>query len=213
MPKKSRVAATEGARPLGSGSPQTEVRNKILAAAVDLFYHQGYAPTSVQEIVEQAGYTKGALYHYFDSKEAILLEIHNAFMTYAIERSREIVALNASPSVKLENVMRELLRQVELYRPHMTIFLDETHRIDFSKYPLSKAMRDEWEEMVVDVISRGIEIGEFRADIASPRALSFGVAGMCVWAHRWLKRDGELSADEISAMYARVILLGLRAKV
>ncbi len=61
-------------------------------AAVDLFYHQGYQATGVQEIVDRAGYTKGALYHYFKSKADLLLEIHDVFMSYGLDRGREIMA-------------------------------------------------------------------------------------------------------------------------
>lgn len=50
-------------------------REKLLAAAIDLFTARGYAATSVREIVEHAGLTKPALYYYFGSKESIYLEI------------------------------------------------------------------------------------------------------------------------------------------
>ncbi|MEV4443833.1 TetR family transcriptional regulator, partial [Streptomyces sp. NPDC049577] len=43
------------------------VPRRLLAAATRLFADQGYDRTSVQEIVEAAGVTKGALYHYFAS--------------------------------------------------------------------------------------------------------------------------------------------------
>ena len=60
-------------------------------AAVELFYQRGYQATGVQDIVDRAGYTKGALYHYFKSKEDLLLEIHDVFMSYGLERGREII--------------------------------------------------------------------------------------------------------------------------
>ena len=50
-------------------------RQKILAAAAELFTARGYAATSVREIVEHAGLTKPALYYHFGSKEGIYLEI------------------------------------------------------------------------------------------------------------------------------------------
>lgn len=50
-------------------------REKLLAAAVELFTARGYAATSVREIVEHAGLTKPALYYHFGSKESIYLEI------------------------------------------------------------------------------------------------------------------------------------------
>jgi AcrR family transcriptional regulator len=46
-------------------------RQKILNAAIDLFSEVGYAAAGLGEIIDRAGMTKGALYHHFDSKEAL----------------------------------------------------------------------------------------------------------------------------------------------
>src|ERR1700756_1940061 len=50
-------------------------RQKILDAATDLFSEVGYAAAGLAEIIERAGMTKGALYHHFDSKEALATAI------------------------------------------------------------------------------------------------------------------------------------------
>ncbi len=52
-----------------------ETREAILAAARALFSADGYATTSIAAIVDAAGVTKGALFHHFDSKEALFLQI------------------------------------------------------------------------------------------------------------------------------------------
>ena len=49
--------------------------HKILNAAIDLFSEVGYAAAGLGEIIERAGMTKGALYHHFDSKEALATAI------------------------------------------------------------------------------------------------------------------------------------------
>ncbi len=46
--------------------------NDILDASLKLIYRLGYSEMSVQDILDELGISKGALYHYFDSKEAIL---------------------------------------------------------------------------------------------------------------------------------------------
>lgn len=51
------------------------VRQRLLAAALDLFVRKGYAATTVREIVAAAGVSKPALYYYFTSKEGIYLEM------------------------------------------------------------------------------------------------------------------------------------------
>ena len=59
------------------GSAADETRQRILEIAVDLFIEQGYAGTSVRDISERLGMTKGSLYYHFASKEDVL----NALVT------------------------------------------------------------------------------------------------------------------------------------
>ncbi len=47
-------------------------RQKLLAVALELFYKDGYNKASVNTIVQKAGVSKGAFYHYFTTKEEIL---------------------------------------------------------------------------------------------------------------------------------------------
>ncbi|HLE57610.1 MAG TPA: helix-turn-helix domain-containing protein, partial [Rhodothermia bacterium] len=46
-------------------------RQQILDAALKLFSHKGYGATSVRDIAEEAGLSKGNVYHHFVDKEAI----------------------------------------------------------------------------------------------------------------------------------------------
>lgn len=60
-------------RPVGM-SPRTSrsgTREALLSAARDLFLRQGYTGTGIDEICVAAGITKGALFHYFESKETL----------------------------------------------------------------------------------------------------------------------------------------------
>ena len=48
-----------------------ETAARILSAAARLFLEKGYDRTSLQDIIQQTGLSKGAIYHHFSSKEAI----------------------------------------------------------------------------------------------------------------------------------------------
>ena len=47
-------------------------KGKIITAAWDLFYEQGYEDTTIEEIIEKSGTSKGSFYHYFEGKDALL---------------------------------------------------------------------------------------------------------------------------------------------
>lgn len=63
---------TDGTEVKDKRAAQGEItRSALLEAAATLFGQQGYAGTSVEEIVAAAGVTKGALYHHFSDKETL----------------------------------------------------------------------------------------------------------------------------------------------
>lgn len=51
---------------------ERNTKGKIINAAWDLFYEQGYENTTVEEIIEKSGTSKGSFYHYFEGKDALL---------------------------------------------------------------------------------------------------------------------------------------------
>jgi AcrR family transcriptional regulator len=58
-----------------------ETRSHILDVAGELFAERGYDATSVADICAQAGVTKGAFYHHFESKQAVFLELRDRWLS------------------------------------------------------------------------------------------------------------------------------------
>ena len=77
-------------------------RQKILDAAIDLFSEVGYAAAGLGEIIERAGMTKGALYHHFDSKEALATAIIEQGTNLTRDAFRQVCE---SSSPALENMI------------------------------------------------------------------------------------------------------------
>lgn len=77
-------------------------RRKILDAAIDVFSEVGYAAAGWGTIIERTGMTKGALYHHFDSKEALASDIIDEGAQVLVGAFRN-VCVSASPA--LENMI------------------------------------------------------------------------------------------------------------
>lgn len=99
-----------------------QTKEDILMAAGALFNEKGYKQTSIQNIVDLLdGLTKGAVYHHFRSKEAILDELMRAFMP-----SNEILS-----SIRSDDSLTGLEKIQQL-------FLDAMFHVDVQKFlPLS----------------------------------------------------------------------------
>jgi AcrR family transcriptional regulator len=62
-------------------------RKAILEAAVDLFAEQGYNQTSMQQIADSTGISKGSLYSFFQSKEDLIISIYEHYQQLVFERA------------------------------------------------------------------------------------------------------------------------------
>ena len=67
-------------------------KGKIVTAAWDLFYKQGYADTTIDEIIEASGTSKGSFYHYFKSKDSLL-----SSLSYLFDEKYEELQAKISP--------------------------------------------------------------------------------------------------------------------
>jgi len=89
-----------------------EKKVKILEVATSLFVEQGYEKTSVTNICEKAGVSKGLIYHYLKSKELILIEIFTETtnkMLSLIQKSETKV----KPNIQLINLIESIFTQLE----------------------------------------------------------------------------------------------------
>lgn len=86
-------------------------RQQILDAAFELFANNGFSKTGIAAVAKKAGVSKGLIYHYFDSKEAILEGIFNQL----IALSEEIlnVADDMSPREKIKQVLEGTFQFIE----------------------------------------------------------------------------------------------------
>ena len=122
-----------------------ERRQELMAAAQHLFYTKGYENTSVNDIIKAVGVSKGAFYHHFDSKAAVLEAIVAQLMKQAVADLQEIVAdetLTAIPkwqkAVQLSNSWKrdkeaEIVQVGRILREEENILLHHKLRTEWLK--------------------------------------------------------------------------------
>lgn len=103
-------------------SPKTkaqfeEIRQRSIAsikqAALELFAHQGYHSTSISNIAKEAGISKGLMYNYFESKEALLISIIEEAVNMGDQLIRDAHAYEGSPFEKLEFLTQRTMEFVQ----------------------------------------------------------------------------------------------------
>jgi len=187
-----------------------KTRAAIVKAGLKLFGANGYHGSSVGDIAKAAGITKGAYYHHFQSKEDLLLLIHQEYADYQLKAMQAVLAEGDSSAEQLRKLIRCIVEAVGRYKPNVTIFFQERRYL--TKKYLSRATieRDQLEAAFQAVIERGIKSGEFRQDLDS-RVTCLGILGMCAWTYQWFADSGRLSATEVADNFSALVLDGLVA--
>src|SRR6202011_2231402 len=69
-------SSSETGGPVARRQPKTrDTRERVAAAALEVFSERGYAAASIDDIVERAGTTRGAFYYYFEGKDDVARDL------------------------------------------------------------------------------------------------------------------------------------------
>lgn len=186
--------------------PNENLLSELIDAAVTCFEESGFQGATVQRICEVAGVTKGAFYHYFNTKEEVLLVIHEMFLDHENQILDDI--LQREPVEALTLVCEELVALNDTFSPKIAAVAEENRRFLLREnFERARRKRDDFESKIVGLIERGVAEGAFRAT-GHPRLVAFGVIGMCLSVYKWYGAGG-VSAREIGRLYAQVIVAGI----
>lgn len=180
-------------------------QREVSDAAARLFAERGYESTSMADLTSATGLAAGGLYHYFDSKEQLLISICDQLLEPLLVEAREIVAADASPEEHLRGLIGAWVAHIEAHLNHMLVFQQARHVIE--REPQWRAVRKrrrDFEAILDAVLERGETEGVFRFD---DRALALlALLGMVNYTPQWFRPRGRLTAAEIAAGYSDAIL-------
>jgi AcrR family transcriptional regulator len=183
-------------------------RTEILHAALHAFRQRGYHVTTLDDIAEQLGVRKTALYHYFPDKEAILYACHRESLA---ELSRILTGARA-----LDTAVERLAYVI---REHVRVMTDtlEGSPLAFEVTALAPdrqreiiAARDRYERALRRMIQDGVAAGELRP--TNPKTAVFAILGAINWIARWYRPEGAMHADELGTEFAEHLLGGLTCR-
>ncbi|RKY57461.1 MAG: TetR/AcrR family transcriptional regulator, partial [Candidatus Latescibacterota bacterium] len=81
-------------------------RREILEAAGRVFARKGFAGATMDEIAQEAEFSKAALYLYFKNKEDLFLSLIHEKLDSLGKKLREVASADVPPDVKIENLVR-----------------------------------------------------------------------------------------------------------
>jgi AcrR family transcriptional regulator len=188
---------------------EDSVPHRLLSAATKLFAQQGFDRTSVQEVVVAAGVTKGAMYHYFDSKDDLLSEVYGRVLRQQTEQLEQVAATDAPVWDRVRQAGLDVVVSTIENLDDTTIFLQSMHLLSPEKRKAVRAQRRRYHERFRSLIEEGQQQGVFRTDKPADIVVDF-FFGSVHHLGAWYRTTGRLSAGEVGEHYADLLLDGLR---
>ena len=154
---------------------QEERRRQILDAAVRAFAKKGYHASRVSDIAEEAGVAYGLVYHYFESKDAVLEAVFREMWGMMVAAINAIEEIEESPREQLRKSCAIVLRTWRDYPDVVRVLVREVAR---SGEQLQREVEEIAHafEALQRIVARGQEQGVFRNDV-SPRLSAWIIYG------------------------------------
>lgn len=176
---------------------ERDTKGRIISAAWQLFYKQGYEDTTIDEIVELSQTSKGSFYHYFDSKDMLL-----GTLSYMFDKKYEELMQSTDPNMnsfdKLMYFNHELFLMIETSIPMdiLARLLSTQLVTSVEKHLLDR--KRTYFRLLREIIMEGQERGEIRKDI--PNGDIVKAYALCERSimYDWCLCNGEYSLSRYS---------------
>jgi len=157
-------------------------RQWILTQAAHVFSVRGYMGASMDDLTHATGLTKGGIYHYFGSKDALALEAFDFAADLVYARFDTMAAATSDP-------LRRLLIVAELFRSLIDDpvvkggcpILNAAVEVDDTNPALCARVRQRmagWRDRVCAIVQQGKTQGVFRADVIPETVATVAIATM-----------------------------------
>lgn len=179
----------------------------ILEAALTCFVEHGYHGTVMRTIAKTAGLSVPGLYHHYESKHAMLVELTTFAMDDLYARS---IQAHEAAGDSVEAQFSSHITCLVLYHAHRgdLAFLaaSEIRSLEGDSRLRHIAARDRQQSIVDEIVANGVRKGIFLAE--SPADASRAIVTMCTGVAQWYRLGGPLTPSELAERY---VVLARRA--
>jgi AcrR family transcriptional regulator len=194
-------------------SKSERTRQFIIEKAAPVFNEKGFAGTSMSDLTEVTGLTKGSIYGNFENKDEVALAVFDYNFRLVSDHIKSKMSEKAT-------ITEKLLVYPEVYRNFLSLpFLQggcplaNTAIEADDNHPLLKAKAAEalntWRESLNRLLKKGIELGELKSDLDTTEAVAV-LAGLIQGAVLQTKLSGKLNFLNAAMNFLEKTILNLK---
>jgi AcrR family transcriptional regulator len=186
------------------------VKERLLRVATRLFARNGFEGTSVQDIVDAAGVTKGAMYHYYGSKDDLLYEVYHQLLTLQTTRLNDIAKGSGSAEERLRAAAIDVVESSLANLDDMIVFFRSLHMLPEDRQTQIRAERRAYHDQFKSLVEEGMAAGTFRTEVPADIVVHYYLSTVNQLGS-WFRLDGPLTARQVGEQFTELLIGGLRA--
>lgn len=197
-------------RPEGNSSSLRKdlVENQMYATATQLFARRGFAGTSLQDIADEMGVTRPALYYYVKSKDDLLARLIAEITAGNTAQICEVAEdATMDPVAKLSRIAEIMALNRALQPSRFVLLARSEAALPVDLAAIHETTKRTMLQTLVGVIREGIDTGKFRP--VEPRLAALQIIGMCNWVAWWFHEEDAASAEIVATDIADLVVASL----
>ncbi len=172
----------------------------LLQSALGCFVEHGYHGTTMRMLASAAGLSVPGLYHHYDSKQAIIVELMQRAMADLHERSMGAMAEAGDSAEAKLRLHVECLVLFHAHRGELAFLAaNEIRSLEPEARKRHIAARDTQQRILDEIVEEGVGKGLLTTEY--PRDASRAIVTMCTGVAQWYRLGGPLSPEELAARY------------
>lgn len=196
-------------------------REEVLAAAAECFMRRGYEQTSMDDVAETLGATKGRVYHHFRSKPELFFEVYRRAMAILMQAVEPVTKSDGDAGTRLSGMAKAhtlAMMETRSFQRSLTLGVD-LYRFGHTG-PEHKAALEElmslrfvYEDLYRHTFAAGLADGTL--DVSDPSLAMRTLLGALNWVAVWYTpRPGETRAhrERLADEIVETVLGGYRAR-
>ena len=186
-----------------------EKRHAILERAAKFFAENGFDRSSMNQLAAACGVSKALIYHYYDSKDALLFDI---VLTHLTDLVKMVSAVDQTGPDKADNLRQTIRAILIAYRDADAEHQVQTEAMTALPKEQRQVLADLQREMV-QIVSDALEAVTPAVYAANPeklRPVTMTLFGMLNWFYMWHRKGRGLSREEYADLVADLVLSGVK---
>ncbi|GAA1836254.1 TetR/AcrR family transcriptional regulator [Pseudonocardia ailaonensis] len=177
-------------------------RQRVLSTSAEIFSRRGFRATSMNEIAAAVGLSKPTLYHYFRSKEELLVRLYSDVLDESLVLGRATVAAADSPVAAIRDLIASRVAYTCRHQALLKVCFEEEHELPAELAAEVLARRRNFEDLFATALRQHLDAYPAVQLGMSPKVYVNMCLGAVNWSYKWYRPDGPLSPEELGGQIA-----------